>query len=74
MLRITATDAIIIGTSRRLHAGFFMIIPSSLMCGSMRVLGRGGGKYKAALEELQYDLQSSILLPENNLSPHKSDL
>ena len=56
-----------------------MIIPSSLMCGSMPAVrsksaGAKGKKYMATLEELQYDLQSSILLPENNLSPHKSDL
>jgi hypothetical protein len=36
--------------------------------------GARGDEYKATLEELQYDLQSSILLPENNFSPHKSDL
>ena len=33
-----------------------------------------GKKYRATLEALPFDLRSGILLPENNLSPHKSDL
>ena len=57
-----------------------MIIPSSLMCGSMPAVRSksAGAKGEKSIwqpwRELQYDLQSSILLPENNLSSHKSDL
>ena len=68
MLRNNATDPIIIGTSRRLHADFLMVISSSHVLfdgsGVLEECRGPRGKSIGIPEALPYDWQSGILLPD----------